>query len=540
MSYLILSRKWRPQQFADLLGQEHVAQTLKNAVRLNRVAHAFLFCGPRGVGKTSAARILAKILCCPQTKEAIPCNRCSICEEISRGTSIDVIEIDGASNNGVDSIRELRDKAHYLPTQGQNKVYIIDEVHMLSTSAFNALLKILEEPPAHLKFIFATTESHKIPATVISRCQRFDFKKISLKLLEHHLESVAQKEKIEIEKMALLKICKEARGSFRDALSLLDQANAYSGGKVTAESIETMLGSSHEESLLQLIEHLLKKETSKTFLILSALYAQGTDAKQLISGLLEYLRALLIIKSNRAEVTSIEKIEVLFEDLTDHEIERLTLLSELAVIEEIDQAFSLFLKGSQEMTLTLYPHFVFEATLIRVLELRKLSSITEILEHFSSPSVPIARSTSASSTKPSTVDSQVEWHEIVTYIKTKKPSLAALLEHGYILERSATEITVGYPKDSVFYKLLSEAQNKSSVEILLSEYFSTPLSLRLTEMAPENQSGKTNLVQENENELQKIKQQILKHQIVQEAQKLFDGKIIDVKVSKLAKESLHE
>ncbi len=330
MSYLVLARKWRPQGFSELLGQEHVSQTLKNAILQNRIAHAFLFCGPRGVGKTSAARILAKALICPKSKEAKSCNQCSVCDEISKGISVDVIEIDGASNNGVDSIRDLRDRAHYLPTQGHTKVYIIDEVHMLSQSAFNALLKILEEPPAHLKFIFATTESHKIPTTILSRCQRFDFKKIPLKQLESHLTKISEKENLKIEKDALTKIAKEAQGGFRDALSLLDQAISFSGNTITLKDLQEILGSACEEKVLELLEKGFKKESEALLKLLSEIYERGQDIKQLTTQILEYVRVLLLIKVSSFETVSKEN----FLNLTDHELSRLKEISDILSLEE--------------------------------------------------------------------------------------------------------------------------------------------------------------------------------------------------------------
>ncbi len=229
MSYLVLARKYRPQRFEDLVGQEHVARTLCNAIALQRVHHAFLFTGARGVGKTSAARILAKALCCALGPTATPCGTCEFCREIVGGQSVDVLEIDGASNTGVDDVRTLRESVRYAPAKGKSKVYIIDEVHMLSTSAFNALLKTLEEPPPHVVFIFATTEVHKIPSTIMSRCQRYDFKLVPTARLTDHLSQVLTQEGIAFERDGLRLLARQAAGSVRDGLSLLDQVIAYVG-----------------------------------------------------------------------------------------------------------------------------------------------------------------------------------------------------------------------------------------------------------------------------------------------------------------------
>ncbi|MBI3018689.1 MAG: DNA polymerase III subunit gamma/tau, partial [Deltaproteobacteria bacterium] len=541
-------RKWRPQHFEELLGQEHVSQTLKNAILQNRIAHAFLFCGPRGVGKTSAARILAKTLICAKAKEAKSCNQCSACEEISKGISVAVIEIDGASNNGVDSIRELRDRAHYLPTHGHTKVYIIDEVHMLSQSAFNALLKILEEPPAHLKFIFATTEAHKIPMTILSRCQRFDFKKIPLKQLEQHLAGISEKENFKIEKEALTKIAKEAQGSFRDALSLLDQVISFSGNNVALKDLQEILGSAHEEKVLELLEKAFKKESAALLKLLSEIYERGQDMKQLTSQILEYVRVLLLIKISSFE--AIEKENFL--NLTDYELSRLKDLSGLLSLEEMEQAFHILFKGSQDMALTLYPHMVLETTLIKLLQLKPLISIENLLEKVEMlqkswrespfPSVSVQSSapvvTPVSSSPIHSLGAK-NWGTLVEFVKTKKPSLAALLEHSYLVQWADHKITLGLPKGSVFYKLLSDRENVLAFEKVAQEFLNTKATLLVTEMATKGDGSLTNLVQENEQQMDQIKKKVMQHELVQEAQKVFDGKVIDVKVEK-RKDSPHE
>ena len=222
MSYQVIARKWRPQSFDQLVGQDHISQTLQNALRHDRLPHALLFTGPRGTGKTSSARILAKSIRCPNAVDFVPCNTCTECMDIAQSRSVDVIEIDGASNNGVDAIRELRDTVGYMPSRGKQKVYIIDEVHMLSTSAFNALLKTLEEPPPHIVFVLATTEVHKIPLTILSRCQRFDFRSISTRQITDHLRVICEKENVSAEEEALWIIARQGNGSMRDSQSLLD------------------------------------------------------------------------------------------------------------------------------------------------------------------------------------------------------------------------------------------------------------------------------------------------------------------------------
>lgn len=295
MSYLVLARKYRPQRFDDLVGQEHVARTLTNAIALDRVHHAFLFTGARGIGKTSAARILAKALCCEKGPTATPCGTCSICLSVASGQSVDVLEIDGASNTGVDDVRTLREGVRYLPAEARKKVYIIDEVHMLSTSAFNALLKTLEEPPAHVVFIFATTEVHKIPATILSRCQRYDFKLLSTNALSAHLTHILSAENIECEPDAVRLVAREAAGSVRDGLSLLDQVLAYVGSeKVTRVRVAEVLGVADRSLLFHLAGAVLGRDVATALRALADAVDRGVDLVQLARSFLGLLHDLEI------------------------------------------------------------------------------------------------------------------------------------------------------------------------------------------------------------------------------------------------------
>jgi DNA polymerase-3 subunit gamma/tau len=296
MSYLVLARKYRPQKFEDLLGQEHVARTLTNAINMGRVHHAFLFTGARGIGKTSAARILARALCCAQGPTATPCGTCAICQSISSGQSVDIQEIDGASNTGVDDVRALREGVRYLPAEARKKVYIIDEVHMLSTSAFNALLKTLEEPPEHVVFIFATTEVHKIPATIMSRCQRYDFKLLPSKVLAEHLTRILTNEKIACEPDAVRLVAREAAGSVRDGLSLLDQVVAYVGQEtLTREKVAEVLGVADRRLLYQLADKVLARDVAATLRLVADAVDRGVDLMQMARALLGFLHDIEIL-----------------------------------------------------------------------------------------------------------------------------------------------------------------------------------------------------------------------------------------------------
>src|SRR5512139_2944372 len=276
-SYLVLARKWRPQLFEEVVGQQPITQTLQNAILKKRVAHAFLFTGARGVGKTSTARILAKALNCEKDLQTNPCNQCTNCQEITHGNSMDVIEIDGASNRGIDEIRELRENVRYTPAKSTYKIYIIDEVHMLTKEAFNALLKTLEEPPPHIIFIFATTEPHKIPATILSRCQRYDFKRIPFKEVIESLKRIMGEEGNEISPRGLLAIARESEGSLRDAQSLLDQVIAYSGTNIHDEDVAEVLGLIDRKMLSDTIEAIADKDVERCMKVIEQVYHFGYD-----------------------------------------------------------------------------------------------------------------------------------------------------------------------------------------------------------------------------------------------------------------------
>jgi DNA polymerase III subunit gamma/tau len=301
MTYQVLARKWRPQRFSELVGQEHVTKTLKNAIARERVAHAYLFVGSRGVGKTTAARLLAKSLNCINLVDGEPCDQCDSCRSILDGSSLDVIEIDGASNNGVDNIRELRETVNYMPSSGRYKIYIIDEVHMLSKSAWNALLKTLEEPPEHVKFIFATTEADKVLPTVVSRCQRFDFKFISPVLIEKKLREIADAEQISIDDSALAVIARAADGGMRDAQSIFDQMIAFCGGdsdsdRITESDVVDVFGMTSTSDLMKVIEFMYLDDISGLLVHINALSGQGRDLDRFFMELLNTFRNLLVIQ----------------------------------------------------------------------------------------------------------------------------------------------------------------------------------------------------------------------------------------------------
>lgn len=299
MSYTALYRKFRPDTFADVKGQDHIVTTLKNQIMADRIGHAYLFCGTRGTGKTTIAKILAKAVNCEHPVDGNPCNECDTCKAISAGSSMNVIEIDAASNNGVDNIREIRDEVAYSPTEGRFKVYIIDEVHMLSIGAFNALLKTLEEPPSYVIFILATTEAHKIPITILSRCQRYDFKRIALTTISSHLNKLMEEEQVEVEAKAANYIAKKADGSMRDALSLLDQCIAfYLGQKLTYDNVLEVLGAVDTDVFSDILRMVLSHDVAGAMAKLEELVMQGRELTQFVVDFTWYMRNLLLLKTS--------------------------------------------------------------------------------------------------------------------------------------------------------------------------------------------------------------------------------------------------
>jgi DNA polymerase-3 subunit gamma/tau len=297
MAYVVIARRWRPQQFEDIIGQEHVSKTLANSIAANHIAHSFIFTGPRGVGKTTTARILAKALNCEKGPTPTPCNECASCKAITEGSSFDVLEIDGASNRGIDEIRNLRENIRFSPTTGKYRIYIIDEVHMLTKEAFNALLKTLEEPPEHAVFIFATTEIHRVPATILSRCQRFDFKRIPLNTIIEHLRRICDGDKVEIEDEALLQIAKKADGSMRDSQSILDQIISYSKGKITFNDVSQALGVIRQDIFFKTSDFIRQGDIKSLILLSNDILSAGHDLNEFLLGLEEHFRNILIVST---------------------------------------------------------------------------------------------------------------------------------------------------------------------------------------------------------------------------------------------------
>ncbi|AGT30477.1 DNA polymerase III subunit gamma/tau [Geobacillus genomosp. 3] len=367
MAYQALYRVFRPQRFADMVGQEHVTKTLQSALLQHKISHAYLFSGPRGTGKTSAAKIFAKAVNCEHAPAAEPCNECPACLGITNGTVPDVLEIDAASNNRVDEIRDIREKVKFAPTSVRYKVYIIDEVHMLSIGAFNALLKTLEEPPKHVIFILATTEPHKIPATIISRCQRFDFRRIPLSAIVSRLKYVANAQGVEASAEALSAIARAADGGMRDALSLLDQAISFSDGQLQFDDVLAMTGAASFAALANFIEAIHRKDTAAVLQQFEAMMAQGKDPNRLVEDLILYYRDLLLYKT-APHVEGAIQIAVVDETFT--------ALSETIPLSDLYGAIELLNKSQQEMKWTNHPRLLLEVALVKLCHQPAVSSLS--------------------------------------------------------------------------------------------------------------------------------------------------------------------
>lgn len=352
MASQVFYRKWRPQSFAEVAGQEHVTRTLKNALAQGRLAHAYLLCGPRGTGKTSTGRVLAKAVNCLAGGKGEPCNACALCQAISEGRAMDVIEIDAASNRGIDEIRQLRERVGFTPSQARYKVYIIDEVHMLTDAASNALLKTLEEPPPHVIFVLATTEPHKVLPTILSRCQRFDFRRLSQTAVVARLEYVCQQEGIQCQAEALRLISRAATGSLRDAENLLEQLVTYYGPKVEVEHVRALLGFSDDQRARELARHIIKGDVSTGLVAINSVADDGLDLRQFNRELLEYLRRLLLVKSGAPQAV----------DATAEELAEMKELVARASLEHIIKAVKLF--GSIDLRLDNYSPLPLELALV--------------------------------------------------------------------------------------------------------------------------------------------------------------------------------
>ncbi|MFH0959436.1 MAG: DNA polymerase III subunit gamma/tau [Pseudomonadota bacterium] len=513
-AYLVLARKYRPTTFTEVVGQDHVITTLRNAIVSGRVAHAFLFCGVRGVGKTTVARILAKSLNCTGRKsdDADPCCACTSCKEIAAGYSVDVREIDGASHTSVDNIRDINENIKYPPVSSNYKIIIIDEVHMISMNAFNALLKTLEEPPPHAKFIFATTESHKVPSTINSRCQRFNFRTISVKDIAVGMANILGKEEIESSPEALDMIAREAQGSFRDALSLLDQVIAFADGKIEVETIQNILGIGSRDIFFDILGAMINREPSAALEAMRQVFDQGYDPEQFTLDLIRFLRNLIFVSHGMNDAHLAEMI-----DATESELDRLKEIAGRTTPEDLSNLFAILLKSEAEIKKFGIPVVALEMTIIKMCMAPRLVDLSNLLSRINSrgsgysqasdrgrgkpPSLPVSRLKIAEQTnsfvcKDSTIsthsqepvdspatDPKAERFRITdiravptgapgevweTLKKTMKDRgldgpMLSMLDHGELISYGPNEVEIGFTKS--FYRDQFESHLKTKPEL---------------------------------------------------------------------------
>ena len=529
MSYQVLARKYRPQNFGDVLGQQHVTRTLQNALTSDRLHHAYLFCGARGVGKTTIARILAKTLNCEKGIGNEPCNACENCEDVTAGRSLDVQEIDGASSTGVDDVRQVREQTKFLPAKGRYKVYIIDEVHMLSTSAFNALLKTLEEPPAHVIFIFATTEPHKIPTTILSRCQRYDFKRIPVKQLESSLGEIAKNECVTVSPEALSLIAYEAQGSLRDGQSLLDQAIAFSGSEISYEKLQEMLGFLDRKLLWRLLESLLQKDRKTALNLLNQFYETGSDLNRLAQDLTTHFRHLILLKALP------EKPD--WFDLPAEEIQKMTELAATTTLEEIDQLFHLAYRGFEAVARSQQPKMLFEVLLIRMTQVGKIIPSEDLLQNLEGITLSASASALVDAPSPSpdrsgespktSQEAAKNWPQFLLFLHQKKPQLASIIDHGKLVDFNENRVALKFEVGSLYGEMLKEEDRQTELRKWLSEFFGKPVGVEVLS-AEASASAPSASTQKNHTE--KIRNEALQSRSVQDAANILGATVEEVHV----------
>jgi len=508
LSYLVLARKWRPKQFDDVVGQKAITQTLKNAILSGRIAHAYLFSGQRGVGKTTTARVLAKALNCEKGPTPQPCDACHLCEEINRGNSLDVIEIDGASNNSVDDIRDLREKVHYIPAKGRYKVYIIDEVHMLSKPAFNALLKTLEEPPAHVVFILATTEAHKIPITIISRCQRYDFRRISCEDIRAYLDKLlAQEGGLQGEKDAALRlIAKTADGSLRDALSLIDQVISLGSSEITLQQVLDLVSLVDYHTIGEMMAAAAAGNAREALTRIEQVIERGHDVKHFVEQILGYLRDTIILKIGKEDEKAL--------NMHPEEAGEMASLAGSLSLDDLLRHFDLLAGAVERMKWSSQPRIILEMAVIRMAELPRLQPVEELIHrldlletaqgmsevpghacttfepddpgpsppvpeqeaaaHPSAPEMLTAGTTPVSAPAPPSVQHTgdgLNWEGVVQHVKGASMMFGSVLEHLQCThDKDANALELSLKEENPFYaRLIDDNKNQAILREALAK-----------------------------------------------------------------------
>ena len=569
MSYLVLARKYRPQTFADVVKQDHVTQTLSHAISSGRVAHAILFAGPRGTGKTTIARILAKALNCQQGPIVSPCNVCRSCIEIASGQAVDIFEIDGASNNSVDQVRDLRDNVRYMPSHSRYKIYIIDEVHMLTTAAFNALLKTIEEPPAHVLFMFATTEPQKIPLTILSRCQRHDLRRIDTRSILEHLQLLCAREAVGIQPESLLIMAQEAGGSMRDALSLLDQILSFSEGEITHSLVISLLGVIDRQFLFNFSQAVLNGDITGILNLLESGYENGLDLKRLYSSLVEHFRNLLVVK--------ISKNAQQLVDVPLHEIDQMQQQVKSVSVFSLNHIFDMLFSEEATIRYSSLPKLALELVFFRIIQTRPALPIDDLIEkldllrkeihpsqrqlveeqhpyavpepeHESGPEpdqtlprpepelrVSVHSHPPEKSPQPplriETLESEAALDaalkRIVDKVSETSPALAPVLSRSKLKKIENHTLKIHFSGNGFNLNRIRQPKNEILLQTVINQLFEQPIKLILQtekEPLPENQVRAS--------QTQYMRQEALNHPLVADVIEIFGGTVVDIKIEK--------
>ena len=581
MDYQVSARKYRPGTFDDVIGQPHVVQTLVNAMTTKRIAQAYLFSGTRGVGKTTVARILAKALNCEQGPTGMPCGICVNCMEIAQGHSVDVIEIDGASNTSVDDVREIRENVKFTPFKGAYRVYIIDEVHMLSNSAFNALLKTLEEPPPHVVFIFATTEIHKIPATILSRCQHYNFRRIAKTEIIARLRHVAEQDGIKLEERSLAALARASEGSMRDGLSLLDQAVAFGGKSIVHAELETLLGAVPQELLRSLIQAIISQDSAAALRSLSQLIEGGHDLRAYCADVVEYLRNLLVVS-----VTASQEWPALIGASAD-DLAQLAADKGSLTPEHIQQLFALFTQAEDALRFSAHPRFVLETAAVKATRLlrkeavapeqpaRAASSGPTQTAAVRSETPPTSRPVGAApkpfrstappaaapairpapggaaaktiqppSSEPATRPAgatgartpqavTLDWERLQEEVGHSFPNIAPFLEMGRLVAIEGNAVTIGFGKQATVARaMLEKSDNIHALTSLCERMSGQPVRVRVVELTDTDPPGPTmaqiRTAKEQEQKLVLL-ERAKAHPVVKQALEIFGAELADVR-----------
>jgi len=567
MDYQVSARKHRPMAFAEVTGQAHVVKTLTNALTSGRTAHAYLFSGMRGVGKTTMARILAKALNCDKGPSPTPCLKCPSCLEIGAGTSFDVMEIDGASSNSVDDVREMRETIKTGPARGRYRVYIIDEVHMLSTAAFNALLKTLEEPPAHVVFVFATTEAHKIPQTILSRCQHFTFRRIPRREIIDTLQRVAKAEGITVDERSLGALARASDGSMRDALSLLDQSVAFSGKRVAADDLMTLLGSVPHELLRGVLDAVLAREAAGALRSLAAVQDYGCDVRQFSGELMEHVRNLLVAK---VVADSDDLIELGPEEQSDIKVDagRLSL-------DHIQDLFRVFLEAEDGIRTSQHPWYVVEMAVVKACRVGgggeqagapaarpEAKAPAPQTKAAAQPPRPVAPPAPKAAPPPAVPPPQVErvkpaerspkpaaeaappppaassepvalvWEDVVARVQAERPNIGAFLEHSTLTGIAGDVVTIGFPASAgMSMQMIQKEATQQAVADVCAALAGRRVRLRLVTLeegaqAPTVADLRRDRAAKTERHL---RDEVLANPLVKEVLSVFGGEVKDVR-----------